>query len=73
MPHSTSWQRPSQVPWGTGKHPLLRTTLLDRLPLLVHPHGLRASGLDEGRTPSMYVGECQYLEQEERVEERTEL
>src|ERR1700693_1517015 len=52
------WQKHEHVPWGTGKHPLLRTTLLNRLPLLVSPHGRRASGLDEGRTPSMYGGEC---------------
>jgi putative transposase len=31
-------------------------TLLDRLPLLVHPHGLRASGLDEGRTTRLVSG-----------------
>ena len=31
-------------------------TLLDRLPLLVHPNGLRASGLDEGRTTRLLSG-----------------
>ena len=41
---------------GTGKQPLLRKTLLDRLPLLVHPNGLRASGLDEGRTTRLLNG-----------------
>jgi hypothetical protein len=49
--HATSWQKLYHVPWGTGKHPLRRETLLDRPPLRVHPNGLRANGLDEGRTP----------------------
>ena len=41
---------------GHREHPLRRKTLLDRLPLPVHPNGLRASGLDEGVTTRHLCG-----------------
>src|SRR6266566_2634864 len=49
------------VPGGTRKQTGLPCeTLLDRGPLLSVLQGQMASPLDEGRTPWMYSGECQY-------------